>query len=129
MHCGGGGGVRCSPSQLTAGGEPVTDPAPSLGVEVVRGRVPAPSRCDVEATLLGEGLTPHVWGNGGGFSYGRHAHDDHKVLVCVAGSIVFHTGAGDLALAAGDRMELGPGVPHSATVGPDGVECVGAYRH
>jgi len=46
----------------------------------------------------------------------------------MSGSIIFHTDAGDVALAAGDRMELPRGVEHSATVGADGVECVEAYR-
>ena len=85
-----------------------------------------PSRGDIETALLGEGLIPSAWGNGAGVSYARHVHGYHKVLVCVSGSIVFHTDAGDVALAPGDRMELPPGVEHSATVGRDGVECVEA---
>jgi cupin superfamily acireductone dioxygenase involved in methionine salvage len=55
-------------------------------------------------------------------------HEHHKVLFCVSGSIVFHIDSGDLSLGPGDRMELPAGVGHSATVGPDGVECVEAYR-
>lgn len=106
----------------------MSSPVPSLGVEVVHAAGPVPSRRDVETALLGEGLMPNAWGNGGGFSYARHAHDYHKVLVCVAGSIVFHTDAGDAALAPGDRMELPSGVEHCATVGHEGVECVEAYR-
>ena len=78
--------------------------------------------------LRAEGLTPRAWGNDAGFAYGRHRHAEHKVLVCVAGSIVFHTDGGDIALSPGDRLELPPGVDHAATVGPDGVECVEAYR-
>lgn len=98
------------------------------GVEVVRARGPAPSRHDIEATLVGEGLTPHAWANGAGATYGRHAHAFHKVLFCVSGSIVFHTDAGDVELGPGDRMELAPGLEHSATVGDGGVECVEAPR-
>ncbi|HVA03345.1 MAG TPA: hypothetical protein VMU64_06295 [Acidimicrobiales bacterium] len=52
----------------------------------------------------------------------------HKVLYCVAGSIVFHTEAGDVGLAPGDRMERPTGVTHGASVGPAGVECVEAFR-
>lgn len=76
-----------------------------------------------------EGLTPHAWGNQGGYSYASHAHEYHKVLVCMRGSIVFHVDTGDVELAPGDRMELPGGVAHGATVGDDGVECVEAYRH
>lgn len=98
------------------------------GVEVVRPPGASLSRHDVEIGLRAEGLTPHAWGDGANFSYGRHDHEHHKVLVCMSGSIVFHTDAGDVALAAGDRMELPAGVGHSVTVGHDGVECVEAYR-
>jgi mannose-6-phosphate isomerase-like protein (cupin superfamily) len=105
------------------------DAVNALGVEVVRASGPAPSQRDVEAAVVTEGLTPHVWGNGAGASYGRHAHGYHKVLFCVSGSIVFHTDAGDETLGPGDRMELPPGVEHGATVGDAGVLCVEAYHH
>jgi mannose-6-phosphate isomerase-like protein (cupin superfamily) len=97
-------------------------------VEVARNPGPAASRAVIEATLVAEGLVPHAWGNGAGVTYGRHAHGFHKVLVCVSGSIVFHTDAGDVELGPGDRMELPPGVEHAATVGAGGVECVEAPR-
>jgi quercetin dioxygenase-like cupin family protein len=50
------------------------------------------------------------------------------VLFCLAGSIVFHTEDGDIELTAGDRLDLEPGTRHSATVGPDGCECVEASQ-
>ena len=76
-----------------------------------------------------EGCSPaRSWGNRPGDTYGRHAHGYHKVLFCLSGSIVFHTGGGDLELRAGDRLDLEPGTEHAATVGPDGVECVEASR-
>jgi len=99
------------------------------GIEVRAGRGAAPSRREVEETLVAEGLTPHAWGNAAGYAYASHAHQHHKVLVCVRGSIVFHVAAGDVALGPGDRMELPGGVDHGATVGAGGVECVEAYRH
>jgi quercetin dioxygenase-like cupin family protein len=68
------------------------------------------------------------WGNGPGDHYGTHEHTFHKVLFCLAGSIVFHTDEGDLELTAGDRLDLEPGTRHSATVGPDGCECVEASQ-
>jgi hypothetical protein len=71
---------------------------------------------------------PRFWGNGPGDCYGRHSHDYHKVLLCLAGSIVFHTDAGDVELGAGDRLDLEPGTDHAATVGPEGCECVEASR-
>ena len=71
---------------------------------------------------------PRFWGNGRGDTYGRHSHDYHKVLFCLAGSITFHTGGDDVELSAGDRLDLEAGTEHGATVGSEGVECVEASR-
>lgn len=76
-----------------------------------------------------EGLAPHRWSNGPGDEYAEHAHDYHKVLYCLRGSIVFRLADGtETVLAPGDRLDLEPGVPHSAVVGPAGVECIEAAR-
>lgn len=75
-----------------------------------------------------EGLSSQAWSNGPGDRYSTHSHDYHKLLVCVAGSITFHTPEGDVALAEGDRLDLPAGTPHSATVGPGGVRCLEAGR-
>lgn len=75
-----------------------------------------------------DGLTPHRWSSDPGHRYALHAHDYHKVLFCVDGSIIFHTESGDLPLAAGDRLDLPAGTVHSAVVGPDGVTCLEATR-
>jgi cupin superfamily acireductone dioxygenase involved in methionine salvage len=71
---------------------------------------------------------PRFWGNGPNDRYGRHDHGFHKVLFCLSGSIVFHTDDGDIELTSGDRLDLEPGTAHSATVGPEGCECVEASR-
>lgn len=89
---------------------------------------PAPTRADVEGRFRDEGLSPHGWGNAPGDRYGAHAHGYHKVLYCVSGTIVFHTVDGDIELGPGDRLDVEPGTEHSATVGPDGVECLEAAR-
>jgi mannose-6-phosphate isomerase-like protein (cupin superfamily) len=86
-------------------------------------------RSEAIAAFATEGCTsPRPWGNGPGDSYGWHEHAYHKVLFCLAGSVVFHTDDGDVALEAGDRLDLPPGTRHAATVGPDGCECVEASR-
>ena len=71
---------------------------------------------------------PRRWGNGAGDTYGWHAHDYHKVLFCLDGSITFHLREGDVTLEAGDRLDLPPGTEHAATVGPQGCSCVEASR-
>ncbi|HXF37344.1 MAG TPA: cupin domain-containing protein [Actinomycetota bacterium] len=76
-----------------------------------------------------EGCGPaREWSNGPGDRYGWHDHPYHKVLFCLAGEIVFHTREGDVGLGPGDRLDLDPGTPHAATVGPEGVACIEAPR-
>ena len=83
----------------------------------------------VEGWLRVEGLTPARWGAGPGHRFALHHHPHTKVVVCVAGGIVFHLPSGDeVPLGPGDRFELAAGVAHRATVGEDGVECVEAPR-
>ena len=89
---------------------------------------PEGSRADAHAIFRNEGCSaPRSWSNEPGDRYDRHQHDQHKVLFCLMGSIVFHTDDGDLNLEAGDRLDLPAGTPHSATVGPAGCECVEAW--
>ncbi|MGH9149059.1 MAG: cupin domain-containing protein [Acidimicrobiales bacterium] len=68
----------------------------------------APSRAELAQAMRAEGLAPHAWSSGPGEGYGWHDHTYAKVLYCVSGSITFHTGAGDVALSPGDRLELDP---------------------
>jgi hypothetical protein len=70
---------------------------------------------------------PRAWGNGPGETYGWHEHDRDKVLLCLEGSIVFHTDDGDVALTAGNRLDLPAGTRHAATVGPAGCACLEAW--
>jgi len=86
------------------------------------------ARAEAESVFREEGLEPETWSNQPGYVYGEHEHDYHKVLFCVDGSIAFHILEGDIEMHPGDRLDLSPGTPHSATVGPDGVTCVEAAR-
>ena len=87
------------------------------------------TRSGAVAAFEAEGCSaPRFWGNGPGDRYGAHDHGFHKVLFCLAGSIVFHTDEGDIELMVGDRLDLEPGTSHSATVGREGCECVEASQ-
>jgi quercetin dioxygenase-like cupin family protein len=100
-----------------------------MGASATRHEGPTPAAGDIESTMRAEGLSPRRWGNGPGDRYGWHDHSYHKVLFCLAGSIVFHTRTdGDIELHAGDRLEIEPGTAHAATVGSGGVECIEAPR-
>lgn len=81
-----------------------------------------------ETAFHTEGLTPHAWSNEPGFAYEEHQHPYHKVLFCIDGSITFHTPEGDIEMRPGDRLDLPPRTPHSATVGTSGVTCMEAPR-
>jgi mannose-6-phosphate isomerase-like protein (cupin superfamily) len=88
-----------------------------------------PTREDLRRWFRDQGLSPREWSNGAGDTYDWHAHDYHKVLYCVSGSIVFHTRSdGDLELEAGDRLDVEAGTDHAATVGGGGVQCIEAAR-
>jgi hypothetical protein len=102
---------------------------PLAGSEVRRTPGAIVTRDDALAAFLAEGCSaPRSWGNGPGDAYGAHDHGYHKVLFCLEGSIVFHTAAGDIALDAGDRLDLPAGTEHAATVGALGCRCIEATR-
>ncbi len=87
-------------------------------------------RRNVFAAFDREGLSPREWSNGPGDAYTEHSHPYHKVLYCLAGSITFilPRSGERIALAPGDRLDIEPGTPHAAVVGPAGVECAEAER-
>lgn len=77
-----------------------------------------------------EDLQPYRWSNAPGDVYSAHAHNYHKVIYVVLGSITFGLPRDGqaLRLRPGDRLDLPPGVVHDATVGPEGVVCLEAHR-
>ena len=86
------------------------------------------TRDETSAIFASEGCSePRPWGSAPGDRFGRHEHRRAKVLFCLEGSIVFHTDGGDVALDAGDRLDLPAGTPHAATVGSAGCACVEAW--
>jgi len=81
------------------------------------------------AAFTAEGCsTPTAWSNGPKDTHGWHAHERHKVLFCLEGSITFKLDEGDVTLEAGDRLDLEPVTDHAARVGPEGCTCIEAWR-
>ena len=87
------------------------------------------TEAEIRRRLDAERLAPYRWSNGPHDTYAPHRHPYDKVLVVAAGSITFDVdGHGQVALSAGDRLNLPAGLLHSAVVGPEGVVCLEAWR-
>jgi uncharacterized protein YjlB len=80
--------------------------------------------------MVDEGLSPYTWSNGPHDVYAAHSHSYNKVIYVVKGSITFGLPElrKQLALKAGDRLDLPAGTVHDAHVGADGVVCLEAHR-
>ena len=72
---------------------------------------------------------PSEWSNGPHDRYAVHEHGYDKVIIVVAGGIVFAVDGGraTIALFPGDRLELPAGTTHGAVVSPMGVTCLEAH--
>jgi quercetin dioxygenase-like cupin family protein len=91
---------------------------------------PPPDERAARAQLSTESMAPYAWGNPPGDVYPPHRHGYHKTVICLSGSIAFELPASRerVELRPGDRLDLPPGLEHSATVGPEGVVCLEAHR-
>ena len=100
-----------------------------MGVELTSGGDAAPDEKELEDRFRQEGMSPRSWASPPGEQFSWHAHDYHKVLYCLSGSIVFTTEEhGDLELHPGDRLDVEAGTRHAAVAGSDGVRCMEAAR-
>lgn len=87
------------------------------------------TEAEIRRVFASEGLQPHRWSNAPGDVYSPHEHSYHKVIYVVSGSITFGLPhEGQELLHPGDRLDLPPGIVHSAQVGPQGVVCLEAQR-
>lgn len=83
----------------------------------------AADRDHIASLLRAAGGEPRWWSNGPDEVYAPHEHEYHKVLFCVAGSIVFLVDDDQLFLTPGDRLDIEHATPHAAVVGGEGVTC------
>jgi quercetin dioxygenase-like cupin family protein len=89
-----------------------------------------PTEAGIRQLFSAEKLIPYRWSNAPGDVYSAHTHSFFKVIYVLEGSITFRlpVEADEIFLRAGDRLDLPPGVVHSAIVGPQGVVCLEAQR-
>ena len=85
-----------------------------------------PTTAEAEKQFRDQGHPSRTWSNRTDTGYERHDHAYHKRLYCTSGRITFHTDEGDFELRPGDRLDIGPGTSHGATVGSEGVTCAEA---
>jgi uncharacterized protein YjlB len=89
-----------------------------------------PTQSTLWRLMTAEGLDPYAWSNGPYDIYSAHSHSYNKVIYVVQGSIIFGLPelGQQLALKAGDRLDLPAGVVHDAHVGAQGVVCLEAHK-
>jgi len=80
--------------------------------------------------MTDEGLDPYSWSNEPFDTYSAHSHSYNKVIYVAQGSITFGLPelGQQLALKAGDRLDLPAGMVHDAHVGAQGVVCLEAHK-
>jgi uncharacterized protein YjlB len=90
----------------------------------------APTQAGLWQRMTEEGLNPYSWSNGPFDIYAAHSHSYNKVIYVVQGSITFGLPelGEQLALKAGDRLDLPAGTVHEAHVGARGVVCLEAHK-
>lgn len=88
-----------------------------------------PTESELQALYHQEGLSPYLWANDPGDTYGIHSHPYHKVLIVVRGSItwILPDLNQEIETQAGDRLDLPRHTRHGARVGPSGVTCLEAH--
>lgn len=69
---------------------------------------------------------PHVyeWSDAPGTEYPEHSHQDKVVIFITEGSLTIDLNCETRELTVGDRLDIPPRTPHSATVGPGGCQFV-----
>jgi quercetin dioxygenase-like cupin family protein len=73
------------------------------------------------ASLEAEGFFVTEWTDEPNASYAEHVHETNEVRVVLEGSMTITTAGRTIDLAAGDRLDVAAGQPHSAVVGYGGV--------
>lgn len=66
----------------------------------------------------------YEWQDMAGTVYPEHSHQGKVVIMVTDGSINLTIGAVTHRLRIGDRYDVPVGIPHSAIVGPSGVQLV-----
>ncbi|MHB1844618.1 MAG: cupin domain-containing protein [Deltaproteobacteria bacterium] len=90
------------------------------------GEAEPPTALELEKRLRAEGFQPYRYSDPPGTRYPPHRHGAHEVRWLLCGRLRFRfSGDREIVLAAGDRLDLPPGVEHAVAVeGDDPAVCV-----
>lgn len=88
-----------------------------------------PDRDRALRELEAEGLYVLEWTDAPGVAYPEHAHPVREVRFVLAGSMTIGVEGESHDLGPGDRIDLRPGEPHRAHIGPDGVVYLAGTTH
>ena len=69
-------------------------------------------------------LHVYEWSDAPGTEYAEHSHQDKMAIFITEGSLSLTLDGETKELTVGDRLDIPPHTPHSATVGPDGCQFV-----
>jgi quercetin dioxygenase-like cupin family protein len=89
-------------------------------------RRPGWSREQAIAALRAEGLDVTEWTDEPGATYEEHSHARAEVRFVLEGTMTIVASGMGHELGPGDRIDLAPGEPHAARVGPAGVRYLAA---
>lgn len=81
----------------------------------------ADGRAGAIAALDAEGLEVTEWHDDAGATYEEHHHPFAETRIVLVGTMTFVVDGHEHVLGPEDRIDLAPGEPHAAQVGPDGV--------
>jgi quercetin dioxygenase-like cupin family protein len=97
---------------------PAPPPAPGIRLTVEGPVVAAPGH----HLVMGELVLPP------GAPVPRHRHSGEEFVTVLEGSVTLHRdGMADVVLTAGQGVRIAPGVPHSASAGPQGLRAVSSW--
>lgn len=88
----------------------------------------AGGRAGAIAALDAEGLEVTEWHDDAGASYEEHHHPLAETRIVLDGTMTIVVSGHEHTLGPGDRIDLAPGEPHSAQVGPEGVHYLAATK-
>ena len=87
-----------------------------------------PTLSSITRQMQKEGMRPYLWENTPNYRYAIRSHGYAKVMYVIEGTMEVSLPDSNqrVRLRSGDRIEIPPGIRHSAIIGSAGAKCVEA---